>query len=331
MISKHDGGDTFTNKKRSKPDPTRPVAVWRSMDLLDGEPVGCLTIILRTRGCRWRQCTMCGYASEGAPATEEDLMVQFRAATKDLSSEDQVVKIYTSGSFLDPAEVPESVSSQILDGLAAAGVEKLVIESRPEYVTRERVEDSVSRIRTEVATGLETSSDLIRDHSIRKGFSFEEFKAAANTVRIGGGSVKTYLLLKPPFLSEGVAISDALRSARDAAPFSDVLSLNLSNIQRGTLMERMWIRGDYRPPWLWSAVEVLKTVTSIPIVCDPVAAGARRGPHNCGRCDEAIEKAIREHALTQDVGVFEDLDCGCRAAWEKVVELEDYSFGAPLF
>ncbi|HOO54824.1 MAG TPA: archaeosine biosynthesis radical SAM protein RaSEA [Methanothrix sp.] len=301
------------------------------MDLLDGEAAGCLTIILRTRGCRWRRCTMCGYAAEGAPATEEDLMVQFRAATKDLSSEDRVVKIYTSGSFLDPAEVPESVRTQILDDLSAADVEKLVVESRPEYVTSERVEDSVARIRTEVAMGLETSSDLVRDHSIRKGFSFEDFRAAAKTVHGVGGSVKTYLLLKPPFLSEGVAISDALRSARDAAPHSDVLSLNLANIQRGTLMERMWMAGDYRPPWLWSAIDVLKKVTFIPIICDPVAAGTRRGPSNCGRCDEAVARAIMEHALTQDAGVFEDLDCGCRAAWEKVVELEDYSFGAPLF
>jgi radical SAM enzyme (TIGR01210 family) len=300
------------------------------MDLLDGEAAGCLTIILRTRGCRWRRCTMCGYAAEGAPATEEDLMVQFLAATKDLSSEDQVVKIYTSGSFLDPVEVPESVGVRILDGLAAAGVEKLVVESRPEYVTRERVEDSVARIRTEVAIGLETSSDLVRDQSICKGFSFEEFKEAAKAVHLGGGSVKTYLLLKPLFLSEGVAIFDALRSARDATPFSDVLSLNLSNIQRGTLMERMWMQGDYRPPWLWSAVEVLRNATSIPIICDPVAAGTRRGPRNCGRCDEAIAKAIREHALTQDAGVFEDLDCGCKAAWEKVVELEDLAFGSPL-
>jgi radical SAM enzyme (TIGR01210 family) len=273
---------------------------------------------------------MCGFASEGAPATEEDLMAQFRAATKDLSSEDRMVKIYTSGSFFDPAEVSESVSSQILDGLSAAGVEKLVVESRPEYVTLELVKDSVARIRTEVGIGLETSSDLVREYSIRKGFSFEDFRAAAKTVHAAGGSVKTYLLLKPPFLSEGVAIYDALRSARDAAPHSDVLSLNLANIQRGTLIERMWMQGDYRPPWLWSAVEVLKKVSSIPIICDPVAAGARRGPSNCGRCDESIAEAIREHALTQDAGLFEDLDCGCKAAWEKVVELEDLAFGSPL-
>ena len=300
------------------------------MDLLDGGAAGCLTVILRTRGCRWGRCTMCGYASEGAPATEDDLMLQFRAATKDLSSEDRVVKIYTSGSFLDPVEVPPSVRVHILDSLAAAGVEKLVIESRPEYVVREIVEDSVARIRTEVAMGLETSSDLIRNQSISKGFFFEDFAAAAKIVHAAGGSVKTYLLLKPPFLSEGVAISDALRSARDAAPHSDVLSLNLANIQRGTLMERMWMACDYRPPWLWSAVQVLKNVTGVPIICDPVAAGTRRGPSNCGRCDEAVARAIREHALTQDAGVFEGLDCRCKAAWEKVVELEDFAFGAPL-
>ncbi|HPJ30009.1 MAG TPA: archaeosine biosynthesis radical SAM protein RaSEA [Methanothrix sp.] len=306
------------------------MAVWRSTDLLDGEAVGCLTIILRTRGCRWRRCTMCGYASEGAPATEEDLMVQFRTATKDLSSKDRLVKIYTSGSFFDPVEVPEPVRTSILEGLAAAGVEKLVVESRPEYVSEELVEESVARIRTEVGIGLETSSDLVREHSIQKGFSFQEFREAAGIVHKVGGSVKTYLLLKPPFLSEGVAISDAIRSSRDAAPFSDLLSLNLTNIQRGTPLERMWTLGEYRPPWLWSAVEVLKTVTFIPIICDPVAAGTRRGPHNCSGCDEAVAEAIREHALTQDAGAFEDLDCGCRGAWEKVVELEDLAFGSPL-
>jgi hypothetical protein len=297
---------------------------------MDGEAAGSLTMILRTRGCRWRKCNICGYPSEGAPATAEDLILQFQAATRGLSSEDRVVKIYTSGSFLDPEEVPESVRVRIIDALAAAGVEKLVFESRPEYITRELVEASAAKIRTEVAIGLETSSDLVRDQSIRKGFTFADYRRASDAVHRGGGSVKTYLLLKPPFLSEASAISDALRSARDAISHSDVLSLNLTNIQRGTPLERMWLIGDYRTPWLWSAVEVLKGVSSVPIICDPVAAGTRRGPRNCGRCDEAVAKAIREHALTQDTGAFEDLDCSCKAAWKKVLELEDLAFGSPL-
>ncbi len=323
-------GEPFMKKRRSRLDPTRPVAIWRSKDLLEGRPADSLTIILRTRGCRWNRCTMCGFAAEGAPATAEDLMVQFRVAADRLSPRTRVVKIYTSGSFFDPIEVPAQVREQILDLLSGTGVEKAVLESRPEYITLDVVQDCASRIDVEVAIGLETSNDLVRSHSVRKGFTFDDFKAASEIVHRGGGTVKTYLLLKPPFLSEGLAISDALGSSRAASPYTDLFSLNLCNIQRETVVERMWQQGGYRPPWLWSAVEVLKNAPSVPIICDPVAAGTRRGPRNCGRCDRAIAEAIREHALTQDPGVFEHLDCGCKSAWEKVVELEDLAFGAPL-
>jgi len=308
----------------------RPVAVWKSQDLLGGKAVSSLTVILRTVGCSWKRCTMCGYASEGAPATAQDLLVQFDDALGRLSLEDEVVKIYTSGSFLDPEEVPLEARDGILGILQERGIKKLVIESRPEYITPERVSDCLSRISTEFAIGLETASDLIRQYTIRKGFSFQDFAAASETVHQEGGLVKAYLLLKPPFLSEGAAIRDALSSAREAARHSDMLSLNLCNIQRGTPLERMWERGEYRPPWLWSAVEVLKGVCA-PIICDPVGAGTRRGPHNCGgECDAAIAEAIRKHSLTQDIGVFQGLDCDCKLIWQKVVELEEKAFGAPL-
>jgi hypothetical protein len=310
-------------------DPTRPVAVWSSQDLLNGQPVKSLTIILRTVGCRWNRCTMCGYASEGAPATAEDLMVQFNAAMKKLSGDDRVVKIYTSGSFLDPLEMPEEARAKILEDLQSRGIEKLVIESRPEYITQNRIEECLSSIKTEFAIGLETANDLIRQKIIRKGFTFQEFIDAAMTVHDMGGKVKAYLLLKPPFLSEGAAIRDAIISAKAARQHADILSLNLCNIQRGTVVERLWEHGEYRPPWLWSAVEVLKNV-SYPIICDPVGAGARRGPHNCGECDAAIAKAIRSHDLTQDPGIFDDLDCNCKVAWQKIVELEEQTFGTPL-
>jgi radical SAM enzyme (TIGR01210 family) len=310
-------------------DPTRPVAVWSSQDLLDGGPAKSLTVILRTVGCRWKRCTMCGYASEGAPATTEDLMVQFTGAMKKLSPETQVVKIYTSGSFLDHLEMPDDARVRILDDLHSRGIKKLVIESRPEYITPERVAECLSKIDTEFAIGLETASDLIRQKIIRKGFSFQDFASASEIVHNQGGMVKAYLLLKPHLLSEGAAIRDAISSAKAAGRFADMLSLNLCNIQRGTLVERLWERGEYRPPWLWSALEVLKNVCH-PIICDPVGAGTRRGPHNCGDCDASIAKAIRSHDLTQDSGIFDDLDCKCKITWQKVVELEEQTFGTPL-
>lgn len=322
---------TLGEKKRleKRLDPRRPVAIWKGHDLLGGGIVESLTVILRTVGCRWNRCTMCGYASEGAPATAEDLLVQFDSALQRLSPDVKVMKIYTSGSFLDQREVPYPVRDRVIDILKSAGIERLVIESRPEHITPESVLACLSRLDTEFAIGLETSNDLIRQEIICKGFAFKDFALASETVHGQGGRVKAYLLLKPPLLSEGEALRDAVSSARAARKYADVLSLNLCNIQRGTYVERLWERGEYRPPWLWSAVEVLKMVEG-PIICDPVGAGTRRGPHNCGKCDASIAEAIRKHALTQDLSVFEGLDCECKKSWQKAMELEEHSFGSPL-
>ncbi len=308
----------------------RPVAVWRSQDLLDGSPAESLTIILRTVGCRWNRCTMCGYAGEGAPASAADLIAQFECAMERSSPDVSVVKIYTSGSFLDPDEMPLKARDEILKRLADLGIKKLVIETRPEYVTAQTVEICLTSLPTEFAIGLETASDLIRENAIRKGFSFQDFADASEIVHRQGGLVKAYLLLKPPLLTEGQAMRDAIASARVARSYADVLSLNLCNVQRNTAVERMWEKGEYRPPWLWSALEVLKSVPG-PIVCDPVGAGTRRGPHNCGVCDDGVAEAIRKHALAQDVGLFQSLDCPCKSTWRELMEIEEQSFGTPLF
>lgn len=308
----------------------RPVTVWRSQDLLDGRKAEALTMILRTVGCRWNRCSMCGYASEGAPATAQDLIAQFEFALERSSPDVSLVKIYTSGSFLDGAEMPVAARDEILKRLEALGIKKLVIETRPEYVTLEAIEACLCRIPTEFAIGLETANDMIRENVIRKGFTFQDFADASEAVHRQGGKVKAYLLLKPPLLTEGQALRDAIASARAARGHADTLSLNLCNVQRNTVVERMWETGEYRPPWLWSALEVLKSVPG-PFVCDPVGAGTRRGPHNCGQCDGGVAEAIREHALAQDVEPFQSLECRCKQTWRELMDVEEEAFGNPLF
>ena len=317
------------SREKKELDLGRPVTVWRSQDLLDGRPAESITMILRTVGCRWNRCTMCGYAGEGAPATAGDLINQFDWAMGRSSPEVSVVKIYTSGSFLDPDEMPVEARDEILGRLKAMGISRLVIESRPEYITGEGVEACLSHLSTEFAIGLESSNDLIREKAIRKGFSFRDFVAASELVHRQGGRIKAYILLKPPLLTEGQAMRDAIATGLAARPHADMLSLNLCNVQRNTVVERMWQRGEFRPPWLWSALEVLKSVPG-PIVCDPVGAGTRRGPHNCGECDERIASAIRDHALSQDVGLLRSLDCSCKSTWRELMELEEEAFGAVL-
>jgi hypothetical protein len=319
--------------------PDTPTAVWIGKDLLDGKPVSALTIIFQTSGCHWNGCTMCGYVYDSAqkPPSHGDLMKQYEYALSRCKDEEFIVKIFTSGSFLDDCEIAPETRNEMLSRLAEDNrVKKVIAETRPEYVTKEKLSESTHAFgkRFEVAIGLETSNDMIRKECINKGFSFSDFVRASGVARQEDATVKAYLLLKPPFLSEGVAISDIINSINDAAPYAGTISVNLCNVQKGTLVEEMFLCGDFRPPWLWSAVEVLENgkeaAPDTVIMSDPVGAGSARGPHNCGKCDGDVAEAIRFFSLTQDTGVFDNLDCECRELWKKVVELEELTFGAPI-
>jgi radical SAM enzyme (TIGR01210 family) len=175
-----------------------------------------------------------------------------------------------------------------------------------------------------VAMGLETSDDGIREKSIDKGFSFGDFIAASGTARRAGAGVKAYLLQKPPYLTEREAVEDVVRSIRDTAPHADVISLNPCTVQKGTEVERLWRAGAYRPPYLWSVVLALSRA-AVPVTCDPVGGGTRRGPHNCPSCDGELVRGLQDYSLSGDrtlLTALLDMDCGCKKEWEFVLGAE---------
>ena len=334
-----------TQVRRKEMSSTRPAACWSGKDLLMDKPVPSLTIILRTIGCRFAQhggCTMCGYINDAArvPPTEEELIAQFNFALTKAPDSDFIVKIFTSGSFFDTTEVPYNVQDYIFKCLQRnKHVKKVLVETRPVFVNDQdgkNLQHAKMHFNKplEIAIGLETASDTIRSFCINKIFSFNEFKKACIIADNENITVKAYLLLKPPFLSEGDAIRDVISSARAAAEYAQTISINPCNIQKGTLVERLYHRREYRPPYLWSIIEVLKTAKAenpqTTIVSDPVAAGTRRGPYNCPKCNREAAQLINDFSLTQATELFEKFECECRYLWEKVVQLEDYAYGAQL-
>jgi radical SAM enzyme (TIGR01210 family) len=326
-------------RKRQMPKerpPNEVAAFWTGEDLMDGMPTKSSTIIFRTRGCYWGRrggCTMCGYIGDAAssPPTPEDLLAQFESVSRRIDH--GIVKIFTSGSFFDPGEVPEPVRDKILSQLNLYA-DRIIVETRPEFVTDKVLAGAtIQSDKLEVAIGLETSNDAIRINSINKNFLFKDFVRASETAKAHGVSTKAYLMMKPPFVSEKDALEDMVKSVLDAVPYAGTISMNLCNVQRGTLVDELFYRKAYRPPWLWSVVEVLKRVhgkTGSVITSDPLAAGQPRGPHNCYKCDSAFADAIRKYSLTQDISVFDSLHCDCKALWEKVLESEQWTFGSPL-
>lgn len=295
---------------------------WRELERYKGRKESCLTAILTTKGCSWRKCTMCSYWLESKNLKEECLKEQIDMLFAKVDT--KLLKIFTSGSFFDENEVPGYLRRYIVERAKEKGVEKIIVESRPEFISEEKLKD-FEGIELEVGIGLESADDFVRDNFINKGFKFSDFRSAVEKIKAFGFRVKCYLLLKPPLLSEREAILDVVNSAEKVSKLVDVISINLTNVQKGTIVERLWERNLYRPPWLWSAVEAIKRIESdAEIICDPVAGGKIRGPHNCGKCDREVVSALKIFSLTQDKSVL-NIDCDCKIVWRKSLEIEDFS------
>jgi radical SAM enzyme (TIGR01210 family) len=310
---------------------SRLVNAWSEAESLHGTRAPAFVLILRTRGCYWadlKGCSMCGYARDtlGRSATAPELARQLGEALQRYRGE-PYVKIYTSGSFLDEREVdPES---RLAIARAFSGrARRLLFETLPEFVTEERLRPLTETFdgEIEVALGLESTQPEVLQRFINKGSTPEEYLAAADRVRALGLAAKGYLLLKPPYLTEREAIEDVVRSIEVAAPRFDTLSVNPVHIQNGTVVEWQFRRGRYRPPWLWSVVEVLRRghprAGRTRLVSFPTAGGLPRGPHNCGTCDRRVLAAIETASLDQSFTALEPLACACSAKYAEQLALE---------
>ena len=312
-------------KVRSPKAPEQFISTWPEADVVDGAPAVAQVVVMNSLGCIYEKsagCSMCGYYTETLPKRPppEAYVEQIRRALAETPPGAHTLKIYTSGNFLDEREVQREAQLAIVD-LAASKFKRLLVESRPEFVTEERVKPLLGRgVELEIAFGLESANDRVLEETVNKGNTAGENRDGALRARAMGARVKSYLLLKPPFLTEGEAIEDAARAAVFAGAFSDTVSLNPMNIHKGTLVERLFYQGAYRPPWLWSVVEVMRR--AIPpmgkgarLMSAPTGASTPRGASNCGACDGRVLAAIAKVSADQDLDGFEGLSCACEVRW----------------
>lgn len=326
--------------KPKKPDFSKPVKSWSEKDVIDKKIVDAFVIILKTRGCSWALnsgCSMCGYFNDSSFSKIDEtlLLKQFQKAMEKYNDE-PIVKIFTSGSFFDEHEIPIKIRDKIINNLFEK-TEKISVESRPEYVKKSVLSEIQKNTKSkifEIGIGLETANDFIRKNSINKGFSFNDYKKAVDLIKKHNFSLKTYVLLKPPFITEKEAINDCIKTIEKTKDFTDIISLNPVNVQKNTVVEYLWRRKEYSPPWFWSVVEVLKESkknigkNNVLLKCDIAGGGNIRGAHNCKECDNKFLKSINDFSLKQDPCVFDNLSCECKNKWMDQLEIEDLSFGS---
>jgi len=297
-----------------------------------------LTILLPGKGCGWHKksggCTMCGFPQKvrdiGKKLNGNDLTNLFKIAqSMTLSDKPELITIFNAGSFINSEEIDEKTQLRICRLVGKhPTAKKLYVESRAEYVTTEKIKKLLKNLKGKkliVAIGLESANDTIRNTYIHKGLPKEIYEQAIKTIQESGARSLTYIFIKPVNVHEKDAIEDAVETVKYAfEKGSDEVALESAFVQPDTLMEKLYKNNQFRPPWLWSIIEVLKRTNHFRAIHlgkfddtpPPIAI-----PENCPKCSPKIYELLDRYRETYDINLFNGLNCECVEKWRK--ELSD--------
>lgn len=303
---------------------------------IEGRGSNRLMIVLKTKGCEYAKktgggCTVCGFLNHAEQnITGEKILEQLDFALKTYNLNDvEEIDILTLGSFLNDAEVNPLTRLEIITRLSKIShLKRVSIESRAEYVTVDKIKqikDMLGKDKIlEFAIGLESQNDYLRNKIIKKGLSKKSFEKTAAKAREAGVNLLTYLLIKPPHVSEKEAITDAVDSA--AYVFRTAAKIGVSArvafepvfVCENTYLEKLYLQSQYRLLNLWSVVEVIKKAHDygcIFIGLSDENLSLERMPHSCANCGEKIVNAIERFNKSQDISEILDLDCQCKSQY----------------
>lgn len=200
------------------------------------------TLLLNSGKCSWGKCFACGWGRLASPRlgihglkkTIDDFFHENKNEHIDR------LKIFASGSFLDGAQFPKAIRKYVAGKCATLGLE-LVVESRPEFITAENLEDFKGAKLT-VAIGLESGDDTVLK-KYNKGFTTDDYIGAAKLLHENSFRLRTYLMVGLPFggaesLKKSVELADKCGD--------EIVLINVFPHSLAPLFE-LWIRGDWKP------------------------------------------------------------------------------------
>jgi len=283
-------------------------------------------------GCEWYKktggCTMCGfnqstykYTFGGKLYPHFIFMLLFYYAYLIIrKTKPELLVIYNGGSFLSDKEIPLKTQLAILNFVRKnPTIKKIIVESRAEFVNAAKLQlykEAIGGKKLEIALGLESADDKIRNECLKKGMSKETFAKAVKLCHAFDFQSFAYVFLKPYCLNEKEAVEDAIKSIEYCFQTGiDEVSLSCAFVQENTALHELYQLGQFQPPTLWSIIEVIeKTAHLCPVRIGhfddeppPIAI-----PQNCPKCNEKVLTAIENYRQTHDLQVFAELNCECK-------------------
>ncbi|WP_416976927.1 hypothetical protein [Streptomyces sp. T028] len=292
--------------------------------LPNGDVVGRKKVIVMSGGCSVPTCTMCpftnlnNYGIDGG-TTRESLLDQVRRTLVRAEDEPsyEVLSLYNDGSFFAPREIPRDVQVEIARLVAASGVKRLVVESLPQFVTEPVLApfvEALGEVDLEIGIGLQSADMLVRETLVNTRISQVSFERALTVMAGQGADPKIYLMIKPPFLTDGEAVTDVVQSV-DYLTGLGVQGITLcpTRVSRNTVAWELWQAGLYTPPNLWTVVEAIRRVherLAVRVACVNLRGTDFESvfPDACPTCGDRVVDALMQFGESGEAG---DLPEGC--------------------
>ena len=232
----------------------------------------------------------------------------------------EVLVIYNGGSFLNDREIPKKTQMKILQFVRQNSlITKIMVETRANYATAEKLalyKKEIGDKILELAFGLESVDDMVRNVCLKKGLRKKDFESAVAEAKALDIKTFTYIYLKPHCFEEKEAVEDAIKSIEYCFSVGvDEVSLSCAFIQRDTLLFKLWNARKFIPPTLWSIIEVIQRTSAL----GPVRIGSfddepppLEVPHNCQKCNDKVMSAIEFYRSSHYLLIFNGLDCECK-------------------
>lgn len=318
---------------------TQAAQVSPKQVLLNGRTVTAINITLTPTGCAWAHaggCTVCGeYAGSnlGSRIPGEVHVSQFVSslATAVPQYGPQWLRIYQEGSFLNPSEVDPRAASTILSTAALlGGVERITIESRPEFLTEDAIAVALEAAQgrtglLEIGIGLEVCDDTIREVCVNKDLNLKVLESTVTSLRQAGIRTLAYVLVKPPFRTEGEALRESVETARYAFELGfDAVSLEPVSVCSWSLVDMLRTYSMYSPPWLWTVLAAAQEAYSL----GEIRIGgseyfptpnARARNHCNSSCSTRAWNAIKQYNASREIHWLEIQGCSCEAQWQEAL------------
>ncbi|MBN1156401.1 hypothetical protein JXA85_02210 [Candidatus Woesearchaeota archaeon] len=313
-----------------KPYLDKPFLIERTPANIAGQPVDRVMAVYWLRPCTYNKCAGCSLSDHSdSHVSDANILNQHKVVIDSLNEQRPArFDLFGPGNFFNDDELSPNLRTKLMAQLSSLDYLKLVVvESRPEDITSDKLREYNNSLGPKIqgvyCMGWESSNDVTRNNHLNKNVPRVALEDCIRTCKDAGVDFMANVRIKPYPLSEKEGIEQAVATALDVLKKGEdedvttYVAFQPEYLPDNSPANSAFNIGEYRPPSLWSIVEVIVRTADelgvsntngklfVGMSAEELADDGRISsiPSSCNfrDCDEKVRAAIYEFNKTQDV------------------------------